>query len=72
MTLVVRKKDGTTTFLDGNFVAKIVPDESTGTLEGGVLQIVLFKQTGTFWKTIPEEDDENDTSKIISSLLRMF
>ena len=64
MTLVVRTKDRTTTFLDGNLVAKIIPDESTWTLEGGVLQVVLFKQTGTFWKTILEGDDEIDTSLV--------
>ena len=30
MTLVVRTKDRTTTFLDGNFVAKIIPDDPRG------------------------------------------
>jgi hypothetical protein len=54
------------TFLEGDLTNKIVPDESTWTLEGGVMVIQLYKQLKTFWKTIVQGDDEIDTTLVDS------
>ena len=54
------------TFLEGDLFDKCVPDESTWTLEGGVMVIQLYKQLRTFWKTIMEGDDEIDTTLVDS------
>ena len=59
--------DGDTTlFLEGKLVDLIVPDESTWTLEGGVLLLTLYKKTKTFWSTIIEGDAKIDTSLVDS------
>jgi hypothetical protein len=54
------------TFLEGDLFDKCVPDESTWTLEGGVMVIQLYKQLRTFWKTIVQGDDEIDTTLVDS------
>jgi hypothetical protein len=54
------------TFLEGDLTNKILPDESTWTLEGGVLVIQLYKQLRTFWKTVVQGDDEIDTTLVDS------
>lgn len=54
------------TFLEGDLYDKITPDESTWTLEGGVLVLQLYKQLRTFWKTIVQGDDEIDTTLVDS------
>jgi hypothetical protein len=54
------------TFLEGDLADKAVPDESTWTLEGGVMVIQLYKQLKTFWKTIMKGDDEIDTTLVDS------
>lgn len=55
------------TFVDGELTEKIVPDESTWTLEGGVLIAILYKQQKKFWATIIVGDDKIDTSLVDSS-----
>lgn len=55
-----------TTFLHGTLSETIVPDESTWSLEGGVLVLVLYKKSKTFWKTILEGDEMIDTSLVDS------
>ncbi|KAL7578296.1 hypothetical protein ACA910_012708 [Epithemia clementina (nom. ined.)] len=53
-------------FLEGSLVAPVIPDESTWTLERGVLVLALYKKTKTFWATIIEGDDKIDTSLVDS------
>jgi hypothetical protein len=52
--------------LDGELSQKIVPSESTWTIEGGVMQISLYKHTKTFWDTIYIGDEKIDTSMVDS------
>jgi hypothetical protein len=54
------------TFLHGDLTNKAVPDESTWTLEGGVMVIQLYKQVKNFWKTVVQGDDEIDTTLVDS------
>jgi hypothetical protein len=54
------------TFVQGNLTQSIVPDESTWTLEGGVLILLLTKRVKSFWKTVVEGDDEIDASLVDS------
>jgi hypothetical protein len=54
------------TFLEGDLTNKCLPDESTWTLEGGVMVMQLYKQTKTFWKTVVQGDDEIDTTLVDS------
>ena len=54
------------TFLEGNLVAKIRPEESIWSLEGGVLVLTLDKLRKTFWETILEGDEKIDTSLVDS------
>ena len=51
--------------LDGELSQRIVPSESTWTIESNVIQIVLFKHLKTFWDSIYM----NDTIKIDTSLV---
>jgi len=53
-------------FVDGSLTHKIVPAESTWTLEGGILVLVLYKSDKTFWKTVIEGDEEIDTDQVDS------
>lgn len=45
-------------FLEGKLVDTIRPDESTWSLEGGVLAVTLEKKQKRFWTTICEDDIE--------------
>jgi len=56
----------TTAFVEGPLVEKIVPDESTWSLEGGVMIIILYKAKKTFWDTVIEGDEKIDTSLVDS------
>ena len=51
--------------LNGELSQRIVPSESTWTMESGVLQIILYKHVPTFWDSI----FLNDTIKIDASLV---
>lgn len=53
-------------FVDGELVKPIVPSESTWTLEGGVLILVLYKREKTFWETVIQGDDRIDTTEVDS------
>jgi hypothetical protein len=53
-------------FVEGKLLEKIRSDESTWSLEGGVLVLVLEKLKKTFWKTVIEGDDEIDTDLVDS------
>lgn len=53
-------------FLTGKLTESIVPSESSWTLEGGVLVLVLYKQRKTFWETVIEGDEKIDTSLVDS------
>ena len=55
-----------TIFLQGTLAAAIVPDESTWTLESGVLQVTLYKKIPTFWETIVVGDAKIDTALVDS------
>eukprot|EP00977_Amphora_coffeiformis_P003996 scaffold798_cov162-Amphora_coffeaeformis.AAC.4 len=52
--------------VDGTLTEKVVPSESTWTLEGGVLIVVLYKHKKSFWSTIIEGDDKIDTTLVDS------
>ena len=54
------------TYVEGPLSQAIVPDESTWTLEGGVIIMTLFKKTKTFWSTVVEGDEEIDASLVDS------
>lgn len=54
------------TFLEGELAEKIVPSESTWSLEGGVLQAILYKQKKTFWETVIAGDAKIDTGLVDS------
>jgi hypothetical protein len=54
------------TFLKGDLTEKIRPEESTWTLEGGVMVMQLYKQHKAFWKTIVQGDAEIDTTMVDS------
>lgn len=67
LAVAVKKSDGPPkTLLEGPLVNQIVPDESTWTLESGVLVMILYKKAKTFWKTIIEGDEEIDASLVDS------
>lgn len=59
-------QDTVQTFLEGDLTQKVVPDESTWTLEGGVMVLQLYKQAKGFWKTVVTGDDEIDTALVDS------
>ena len=71
-SISVRSKtplDGATdpaVFLGGNLSEAIVPDESTWTLEGGVVLLTLYKKVKTFWSSIISGDEKIDTSLVDS------
>jgi hypothetical protein len=54
------------TFIEGDLTDKAVPDESTWSMEGGVMVIQLYKQHKTFWKTVVHGDEEIDTTLVDS------
>lgn len=55
-----------TTFVEGPLVEKIQPDESTWSIEGGVIIIILQKMKKTFWATVIEGDEKIDTDLVDS------
>mmetsp|Transcript_34096 Transcript_34096/g.74750 ORF Transcript_34096/g.74750 Transcript_34096/m.74750 type:complete len:365 (-) Transcript_34096:80-1174(-) len=55
------------TILEGKLTEKIRKDESTWSLEGGVLLITLEKVVKTWWRTVLEGDEEIDTDMIDST-----
>lgn len=65
-TISVQLKSGGDPLLDGTLTQTIKPSESTWTLEGGVLVMVLDKQKKGFWKTVMEGDPEIDTTQVDS------
>ena len=67
-TLAVKSKAGTPPieYLAGTLTQRIVPSESTWTLEGGILIVVLYKHVKTFWSAVLEGDPAIDTSLVDS------
>ncbi len=59
-------KSDSRVFLEGSLVERIIPSESTWSLEGGVLVLILYKQKKTFWATVIEGDEKIDTSLVDS------
>ena len=55
------------TILEGTLSEKIRMDDSTWSLEGGVLLLTLEKVVKTWWKTVLEGDDEIDTDMVDST-----
>lgn len=55
------------TILEGTLSQKIRMDDSTWSLEGGVLLLTLEKVVKTWWKTVLEGDDEIDTDMVDST-----
>lgn len=53
-----------TTFLEGNLSQKVRPDESTWTVEGGVVIVTLDKLVKTFWHNVLERDEKIDTELV--------
>ena len=59
--------EGNSPFLvDGTLTENVVPSESTWTIEGGVLIVVLYKQKKSFWSTVIEGDEKIDTTLVDS------
>ena len=71
-TLAVKTKrplegeDKPRVFVEGKMTEKIRADESTWSLEGGVVIITLDKLKKTFWSTILEGDEKIDTELVDS------
>lgn len=57
-------EDTPRTFLEGTLVEKVRPDESTWSVEGGVVIVTLDKIKQTFWKTVIQGDEEIDTELV--------
>ena len=55
-----------TTFVEGSLVEKVQPDESTWSMEGGVMIIILCKLKNTFWNTVIVGDEKIDASLVDS------
>jgi N-terminal conserved domain of Nudc./CS domain len=52
--------------VEGALTERIVPAESTWTIEGGVLVVTLHKAIPTFWKSVLVGDEEIDTTLVDS------
>ena len=67
-TLSVKLKKGKKpdVLLEGTLTERVVPDESTWTLEGGALVVTLYKRAKTFWKSVLVGDPEIDTTLVDS------
>ena len=52
--------------VEGTLTERIVPAESTWTIEGGVLVVALHKAIPTFWKAVLVGDEEIDTTLVDS------
>lgn len=70
LTVTVRTKQALSTesapktYVTGTLSATIDPSESTWTLEGSVIQLILYKKVKTFWKSVFEGDPEIDTELV--------
>jgi hypothetical protein len=51
-------------FVEGTLVDKVRADESSWSVEGGVVIVTLEKLKQTFWKTVLEGDEEIDTELV--------
>jgi N-terminal conserved domain of Nudc./CS domain len=58
---------GPLVLLEGNLVEPIQTDESTWSLEGGCMLLVLQKQKKTWWDTVILGDDKIDTTLVDST-----
>jgi HSP20 family molecular chaperone IbpA len=56
----------THTFVDGELFAKVRPDESTWTVEGGVMILTLDKYQKKFWPNVLVGDEQIDTEQVDS------
>ena len=59
-------EDGINVFVGGPLTESIDPGESTWSLEGGVVVLVLYKKEKKFWETILQGDSKIDTSMVDS------
>lgn len=62
----VNGQDCPPTLIEGDLVEKIRTDESTWSLEGGVLVLTLDKLKKTWWETVLVGDDKIDTTLVDS------
>lgn len=65
-----KKQDGEDSpriLVDGTLVGKIRTDESTWSLEGGVVVVTLDKLQKTWWETVIVDDEKIDTSLVDST-----
>lgn len=62
----LKGQDKPHTFVDGLLVEKIRSDESTWSMEGGVVIVTLDKLKKTFWPTIIKGDEKIDTELVDS------
>ena len=53
-------------YMQGSLTELIVPDESTWTLEGGIVTLLLYKKRNMFWKSVLVGDPEIDTTLVDS------
>jgi N-terminal conserved domain of Nudc./CS domain len=51
-------------YVSGALSAAIDPNESTWSLEGGVVQVILYKSVPTFWSHVLQGDAEIDTDLV--------
>lgn len=59
-------EDAPRTFAEGDLFEKIGADESTWTVEGGVMIVTLDKLQKKFWSTVIAEDEKIDTELVDS------
>eukprot|EP00978_Attheya_sp_CCMP212_P004781 scaffold10500_cov48-Attheya_sp.AAC.1 len=67
-SISVKLKSSEEALLDGDLYDKIRMDESTWSLEGGVIVIILDKVKKTWWETVLVGDDVIDTSLLDSKV----
>lgn len=63
----VKIKNTRTPLLEGDLIERVQKDESTWTLEGGCLLLVLHKQKKTWWSTVIKGDPIIDTTLVDST-----
>ena len=63
----VKIKNTRTPLLEGDLIERVQKDESTWTLEGGCLLLVLHKQKKTWWSTVIKGDPTIDTTLVDST-----
>ena len=61
------QEDSGQVFVEGKLSESVVPSESTWSLEGGILVLVLYKKAKKFWETVLEGDAKIDTSLVDST-----